>query len=94
MACCHLEQLCRENVLSMTKRWHALTYILSEYQGHSVYRPISQIVSKVSLSTGYRILRLFEEAHILIRHAFGNGRFWYENASRGHHRHLINTHTG
>jgi Fur family ferric uptake transcriptional regulator len=42
----------------------------------------------------HKILRLFEETHILTRHDFGDGKSGYEEASSLHHHHLIDTHTG
>jgi len=44
---------------------------------------------RISLSTVYRTLRLFEEKGILARHAFGEGPRRYEEARREHHDHLI-----
>jgi Fur family transcriptional regulator, ferric uptake regulator len=39
-------------------------------------------------------VRLFEEAGILERHEFGDGRSRYEAASETHHDHLIDVETG
>src|SRR4249919_1474119 len=49
---------------------------------------------RISLSTVYRTVRLFEGAGILERHEFGDGRARYEPAGHGHHDHLINVKTG
>ena len=45
-----------------------------------IYKRVSQIDPKISPATVYRTLRLFEEAHILNRHKFGDGRSRYEKA--------------
>ena len=45
-------------------------------------------------ATVYRTVRLFEEANILERHDFRDGRARYEEAPETHHDHLINLHTG
>ncbi|MBU6207861.1 MAG: transcriptional repressor, partial [Alphaproteobacteria bacterium] len=50
--------------------------------------------SGISMATVYRTLRLFEEAGILERHEFGDGRARYEAASEAHHDHLIDVETG
>ncbi len=48
----------------------------------------------ISIATVYRTLRLFEEAGILERHEFGDGRSRYEAVSNSHHDHLIDVETG
>ena len=48
----------------------------------------------ISIATVYRTVRLFEEAGILERHEFGDGRSRYEAASEAHHDHLIDVETG
>jgi Fur family transcriptional regulator, ferric uptake regulator len=50
--------------------------------------------SGISLATVYRTVRLFEEASILERHDFGDGRSRYEESPESHHDHLIDLHTG
>lgn len=93
-----LEQLCQKKGLRMTEQRRVIAHVLSESQDHpdvgAVHKRVSQINPKISLATVYRTLRLFEEAHILNRHEFGDGRSRYERASGEHHHHLIDTHTG
>ena len=48
----------------------------------------------ISIATVYRTVRLFEEAGILTRHDFGDGRARYEPASDDHHDHLIDIQSG
>ncbi|MGB0681442.1 MAG: Fur family transcriptional regulator [Magnetovibrionaceae bacterium] len=48
----------------------------------------------LSIATVYRTVRLFEEAGILERHDFGQGRYRYETVSEEHHDHLVNVKTG
>ena len=52
------------------------------------------IDSNISIATVYRTVRLFEEAGILERHEFGDGRSRYEATSESHHDHLIDVETG
>jgi Fur family ferric uptake transcriptional regulator len=49
---------------------------------------------RISIATVYRTVRLFEDAGILERHEFGDGRSRYEAASDEHHDHLIDVETG
>ena len=51
-------------------------------------------IPNISIATVYRTVRLFEEAGILERHEFGDGRSRYEAASESHHDHLIDVETG
>lgn len=98
MTLSHLEQLCQEKGLRMTEQRRVIVRVLSESPDHpnaeAVYKRVSQIDPKISLATVYRTLRLFEEAHILNRHDFGDGKSRYEEASSEHHHHLIDTETG
>ena len=48
----------------------------------------------ISIATVYRTVKLFEEAGILERVEFGDGRARYEDAEREHHDHLIDMNTG
>ena len=59
-----------------------------------VYRRAMEIDKHISLATVYRTVRLFEEAHVLERHDFGNGRARYEEADAKHHDHLIDVRSG
>jgi len=49
---------------------------------------------RISIATVYRTVKLFEEAGILERHEFGDGRARYEDAERDHHDHLIDLQSG
>ncbi|HET9273120.1 MAG TPA: transcriptional repressor, partial [Methyloceanibacter sp.] len=75
-----------------------IAQVLSEAEDHpdveEVYRRASARDPRISLSTVYRTVRLFESAGILDRHDFGDGRARYEPAGHRHHDHLINVKTG
>ncbi|WP_372836955.1 transcriptional repressor, partial [Puniceibacterium confluentis] len=49
---------------------------------------------RISIATIYRTVKLFEEAGILDRLDFGDGRARYEDAERDHHDHLIDMQSG
>jgi Fur family ferric uptake transcriptional regulator len=93
-----LERLCAERGMRMTGQRRTIAKVLSEAEDHpdveEVYRRASARDPRISLSTVYRTVRLFEGAGILERHDFGEGRARYEPAPSGHHDHLINIKTG
>jgi len=88
-----LERLCLEKGLKMTDQRRVIARVLSESSDHpdveQVYRRATEIDSRISIATVYRTVRLFEEASILERHDFGDGRSRYEEAPSEHHDHLI-----
>jgi Fur family transcriptional regulator, ferric uptake regulator len=93
-----LEQLCIDKGLKMTDQRRVIAKVLSEAIDHpdveSVYRRAVEVDSKISIATVYRTVRLFEEANILERHDFGDGRARYEEATGDHHDHLIDVQSG
>ena len=93
-----LERLCADRGMRMTGQRRTIARVLSEAEDHpdveEVYRRASAHDSRISLSTVYRTVRLFESKGILERHEFGDGRARYEPAGLGHHDHLINVKTG
>ena len=93
-----LEQLCIEKGLRMTEQRRVIARVLSESADHpdveAVHRRATEIDPKISIATVYRTLRLFEEANILARHDFGDGRARYEEATSDHHDHLIDVQSG
>ena len=93
-----LEKLCQDKGLKMTEQRRVIARVLSDADDHpdveQVYRRASKIDPGISLATVYRTVRLFEEAGILERHEFGDGRSRYEAASDAHHDHLIDVETG
>ncbi|GGD95209.1 transcriptional repressor [Tsuneonella deserti] len=93
-----LEQLCAERGLRITEQRRVIARVLSESDDHpdveQLHRRAAAIDSKISIATVYRTVRLFEEAGILDRHDFGDGRARYEAAPEAHHDHLIDVETG
>ena len=93
-----IEKLCAEKNMRMTTQRRVIARVLSVAQDHpdveEVHRRAVEVDSSVSIATVYRTVRLFEEAGILERHDFGDGRSRYEEASDDHHDHLINIKTG
>ncbi len=95
-----IEQLCREKGLKMTDQRRVIARVLSESADHpdveELHRRAARIDSRVSIATVYRTVRLLEQAQILERLDFGEGRARYEEAGEGHHHHhhLINMDSG
>lgn len=93
-----IERLCTEQGLRMTGQRRLIARTLSEAADHpdveEVYRRANAADPRISLSTVYRTLRLFERKGILARHDFGAGRMRYETAEREHHDHLIDIEAG
>ncbi len=93
-----LERLCLARGLKMTDQRRAIARVLSEATDHpdveQVYLRASRIDSRISIATVYRTVKLFEEANILERHDFGDGRARYEEAPEAHHDHLIDLNSG
>lgn len=93
-----LEQLCLDKGLKMTEQRRVIARVLSESADHpdveQVYRRATEIDPHISIATVYRTVRLFEEASILARHDFGDGRSRYEEMPSDHHDHLIDLQSG
>jgi Fur family ferric uptake transcriptional regulator len=93
-----IERLCSERGLRMTGQRRTIARVLTASVDHpnveEVYRRANHIDPRISLSTVYRTLKLFETKGILERHDFGAGRRRYEQVPRQHHDHLIDVKTG
>ena len=93
-----IEALCAEKGLRITEQRRIIARVLSEAEDHpdveALHARASAIDAGISIATVYRTVRLFEEAGILERHEFGDGRSRYEAASETHHDHLIDVETG
>ena len=93
-----IERLCTEKNMKMTAQRRVIAQVLSLANDHpdveELHHRAAEIDSSVSIATVYRTVRLFEEAGILDRHDFGDGRARYEEATYEHHDHLINIKSG
>ena len=93
-----LEQLCADKGLRITEQRRVIARVLSDADDHPdvemVHERANKIDPGISIATVYRTVRLFEEAGILGRHDFGDGRSRYEAAPEAHHDHLIDVETG
>ena len=93
-----IERLCVEKGLRMTDQRRTIARILSLSDDHpdaeELHRRASAEDNRISLATVYRTVRLFEEAGIINRHDFGDGRSRYEETPEDHHDHLIDVNSG
>ena len=82
----------------MTDQRRVIARVLSEAHDHpdveELYARAAKIDSHISIATVYRTVRLFEEAGILERHDFRDGRSRYEEVPERHHDHLIDVQSG
>ena len=84
--------------MRMTDQRRVVARVLSGAHDHpdveELYRRAHAIDPHISIATVYRTVRLFEEAGIIERHDFRDGRSRYEEATESHHDHLIDMKTG
>lgn len=93
-----IEQLCVDKGMRMTDQRRVVARVLSSATDHpdveELYRRSAAVDPHISIATVYRTVRLFEEAGIIARHEFRDGRARYEEAPQDHHDHLIDMKTG
>ena len=99
-----IEQRCIDKGVKLTEQRKVIAKILSESKetyGESdhpdvdeLYKRVSQIDSRISIATVYRTVKLFEEAGIIERHDFKEGKARYEPLTDEHHDHLIDINSG
>ncbi len=89
---------CEAKGLRMTDQRRTIAQVLEEATDHpdveELYARASARDDRISIATIYRTVKLFEEAGILDRLEFGDGRARYEDAERDHHDHLIDMQSG
>ena len=93
-----IERACRDKGLRMTGQRRIIAQVLDAAEDHpdvvELHRRAAAVDDRISLSTVYRTVKLFESEGILERLDFRDGRSRYEQAAREHHDHLINLETG
>ena len=93
-----IEKLCIEKGMRMTEQRKVIARVISISQDHpdveELHRRAAAIDAGISIATVYRTVRLFEEAGILERHDFRDGRSRYEEVPDTHHDHLIDMKSG
>jgi Fur family ferric uptake transcriptional regulator len=93
-----IEMRCAATGMRMTEQRRIIARVLGEAADHpdveELYRRCVTIDDKISISTVYRTVKLLEDAGIIERHDFREGRARYEQMRESHHDHLINLRTG
>ncbi len=93
-----IEARCIKQGMRMTEQRRVIAQVLEQAHDHpdveELYRRAAAVDDKISIATVYRTVRLFEEAGILERHDFRDGRSRYEQVSEDHHDHLIDLQSG
>ncbi|NKB53174.1 MAG: transcriptional repressor [Rhizobiaceae bacterium] len=93
-----LVQRCIDMGMRMTEQRRVIANVLEEAVDHpdteELYHRAAKIDSRISISTVYRTVALFEDAGIIERHDFRDGRARYEPAPESHHDHLIDMKSG
>ena len=93
-----IEEACVSKRMKMTEQRRVIARVLSDAADHpdveEVHRRANAIDERISIATVYRTVRLFEEADIIERHDFGDGRSRYEEVTEDHHDHLIDMKSG
>jgi Fur family ferric uptake transcriptional regulator len=93
-----IENLCTEKGMRMTDQRRVVARVLSDSHDHpdveELYRRAHAMDPHISIATVYRTVRLFEEAGIIERHDFRDGRSRYEETPDSHHDHLIDMRSG
>lgn len=93
-----LEKICVDKGMRMTEQRRVIARVLSLAHDHpdveEIHRRAAAIDPKISIATVYRTMRLFEEAGVVERHDFQDGRSRYEEATEDHHDHLIDLKSG
>jgi Fur family ferric uptake transcriptional regulator len=91
-------QRCERKGLRMTGQRKIIAQVLENAADHpdveELYKRTSKIDPTISIATVYRTVKLFDEAGILDKLEFGDGRARYEDAEREHHDHLIDVNSG
>jgi len=89
---------CEAKGLRMTGQRRTIAAVLEEADDHpdveELYTRAAARDAGISIATVYRTVKLFEEAGILDKLEFGDGRARYEDAEREHHDHLIDLQSG
>lgn len=93
-----LEEQCVAKGMRMTEQRRIIARVIEGASDHpdveELYRRAVENDPRISISTVYRTVKLFEDAGIIERHDFRDGRARYETVPEEHHDHLIDLKTG
>ena len=93
-----IEEACLAKGMRMTEQRRVIARVLSGSQDHpdveQLHRRAAAVDDNISISTVYRTVKMLEDAGIIERHDFGDGRARYEQMPDEHHDHLIDLRSG
>ena len=93
-----LEEQCAARGMRMTDQRRVIAQVIEQSADHpdveELYRRAAAIDARISLSTVYRTVNLFEEAGLVTKHDFKDGRARFELIPDEHHDHLIDIRSG
>ena len=99
-----IEDKCKEKGVRLTDQRKIIARVMSDSKEKygskdhpdvdELHKRVSLVDDKISIATVYRTVKLFEEAGILMRHDFKEGKSRYEPSTDEHHDHLIDINTG
>ena len=88
---------CLAKNIRMTSQRQIIIQVIEESDDHpdvdQLYLRSVELDNTISIATVYRTVKLLEEAGLIERLEFGDGRSRYEEA-REHHEHLVDIETG
>jgi len=93
-----IEKACQKKNMRKTGQRRTIARIISKSEDHpdveELHRRAALVDDNISIATVYRTVKLFEDAGILERHDFREGRSRYEQVTDDHHDHLIDMNSG
>ena len=88
---------CLAKNIRMTSQRQIIIQVIEESDDHpdvdQLYLRSVELDNTISIATVYRTVKLLEEASLIERLEFGDGRSRYEEAGE-HHEHLVDIETG
>lgn len=92
-----LLEKCLARNIRMTSQRGTIIKVIEQSEDHPdvdlLYRRSVELDNTISIATVYRTMKLLEEAGVVERLEFGDGRARYEE-SGDHHEHLVDVETG
>ena len=93
-----ISERCKSVGIRMTGQRRLIIAVLENSKDHpdveTLFERANKIDNKVSIATVYRTVKVLQNAGILEKLEFNDGRSRFEDAVRKHHDHLIDLDTG
>ena len=93
-----ISERCKNVGIRMTGQRRLIIKVLENSKDHpdveTLFERANKIDNKVSIATVYRTVKVLQNAGILEKLEFNDGRSRFEDAVRKHHDHLIDLDTG